>query len=202
MVLGVPDKLQIFLQLYLIELLGLLIGLDMSKAFVKVRHADLLHKRKSRISGLIFGLISFFLSNRRLRVVLDGKSSQEYPVNAGVPEGSIIGSTLFLLYINYLPDDVICNIAIYADDITLYSKCDQASDLWQQLELPSELESDLRGTVHWGKKTLSHFNAGKTQLVSLTSLIRMVLFIAEKSSFKMLGLIFSSKLDWSSYIIS
>ena len=47
MVLGVPDKLQIFLQLYLIELLGLLIGLDMSKAFVKVRHADLLHKRKS-----------------------------------------------------------------------------------------------------------------------------------------------------------
>ena len=120
----------------------------MSKAFVKVRHADLLHKRKSRISGLIFGLISFFLSNRRLRVVLDGKSSQEYPVNAGVPEGSIIGSTLFLLYVNYLPDDVICNIAIYADDITLYSKCDQASDLWQQLELPSELESDLRGTVH------------------------------------------------------
>ena len=81
-------------------------------------------------------------------MVLDGKSSQEYPVNAGVPEGSILGSTLFLLYINYLPDNVICNIAIYADDITLYSKCDQTSDLWQQLELPSELESDLRGIVH------------------------------------------------------
>ena len=121
MVLGVPDKLQIFLQLYLIELLGLLIGLDMSKAFVKVRHAGLLHKLKSWISGLIFGLISFFLSTRQLRVVLGGKSSQEYPVNAGVPEGSILGSTLFLLYINYLPDNVICNIAIYADDITLYS---------------------------------------------------------------------------------
>ena len=51
------------------------------------------------------------------------------------------GPTLFLLYINDLPDDVICNIAIYADDTTLYSKCDQASDLWQQLELASELES-------------------------------------------------------------
>ena len=81
-----------------------------------------------------------------LRVVLDGKSTQEYPVNTGVPEGSILGPTLFLLYINDLPDDVICNIAIHADDTTLYSKCDQASDLWQQLELTSELESDLRDT--------------------------------------------------------
>ena len=57
------------------------------------------------------------------------KSSQEYPVNAGVPEGSILGPTLFLLYINDLSDDVIYSIAIYADDTTLYSKCDQASDL-------------------------------------------------------------------------
>ena len=70
---------------------------------------------------------SSFLSNRRLRVILDGKSSQEYLVNAGVPQGSILGPTLFLLYINDLPDDIICNIAIYADDTTLYSKCDQAS---------------------------------------------------------------------------
>ena len=80
-------------------------------------------------------------------MVLDGNSSQEYPVNAGVPQGSILGPTLVLLYINDLLDDVICNIAIYVDDITLYSKCDQASDLWQQLELASELESDLRETV-------------------------------------------------------
>ena len=75
------------------------------------------HKLKSYgISGQIFGLISSFLSNMRLWVVLDGKSSQEYIVNAGVPQRSILRPTLFLLYINDLPDDIICNIATYADD--------------------------------------------------------------------------------------
>ena len=64
-------------------------------------------------------------------MVLDGKSSQEYPVNAGVPQRSNLGPTLFLLYINDLPDDIICDIVIYADDTTLYSKCHEASDLWQ-----------------------------------------------------------------------
>ena len=108
----------------------LAVALDIFKAFDRVWHAGLLHKLKSYgISGQIFSLISSFLSNRQLRVVLEGKSSQEYPVNAGLPQGSILRPTPLLLYINDLPDDVICNIAIYADDTTLYSKCDQASDL-------------------------------------------------------------------------
>ena len=183
------------------------VALDISKAFDRVWHAGLLHKLKSYgISGQIFGLISSFLSNRRLRVVLDGKSSQEYPVNAGVPQGSILGPTLFLLYINDLPDDVICNIAIYADDTTLYSKCNQASDLWQQLELASELESDLRDTVDWGRKWLVDSNARKTQLVSFdrsknTGAIDVKMdgsVLEDKTSFKMLGLTFSSKLAWGS----
>ena len=76
-------------------------------------------------------------------MVLDAKSSQEYPVNAGVPQSSILGPTFFLLYSNDLPDNVICNIDVYADDTTLYSKCDQAFDLWQQLEVAYEYESDL-----------------------------------------------------------
>ena len=139
-------------------------------------------------------------------MVLDGKSSQEYPVNVGVPQGSILGPTLFLLYINDLPDDVICDIAIYADDTTLYSKFDWASDLWQQLEFSSEVEFDQRDTVDLGKKWVVDFSAGKTQLVSFdrsnnNGSIDVKMggsILEEKSLFKILGLTFSSKLDWGS----
>ena len=122
----------------------------------------------------------------------------------------ILGPTLFLLYINDLPDDIICDVAIYADDTTLYSKCDRPSDLWQQLELASQIESDLRDAVDWGKKWLADFNDGKTQLVSFdqsnnTGSIDVEMHgsvLKEKSSFKMLGSTFFSILDWGSYIIS
>ena len=155
-------------------------------------------------------LFLFFFSNRRLRVVLNGTCSQEYPFNEGVPQDSILGPTLFLLYINDLPDVVICDIAIYVDDTTHYSRCDQASDLWQQLELTFELESDLRDIVDWGKKWLVDVNAGKTWLVSVdrsnnngsTDVKMDGSVLEEKSSFKMLGLTFSCKMDWGSYIIS
>ena len=76
------------------------VAIDIYKGFDRVWHAGLLHKLKTYgISGQIIGLISSFLSNRRFRVVLDRKSSQEYPVNARVPQGSILGPTLFLLCI-------------------------------------------------------------------------------------------------------
>ena len=122
---------------------------------------------------------------------------------------SILGPTLFLLYVNDLPDGVICNIAIYADT-TLYSKCGQTSGLWQQLELACELESDLCDTVDWGRKWFVDFNTRKTQLISFdrsknTGAIDVkmdVSVLEEKTSFKMLGLTFSSKLDWGSYTVS
>ena len=66
---------------------------------------------------------------------------------------------------------------IYADDTTLYSKCDHASDLWQELELAYELGSDLRGTVDWGRKWLVDFNARKTQLVSFDRSKTLVLLM-------------------------
>ena len=102
-----------------------------------------------------------------------------------------------LLYINDLP------VILYADDTTLYSMCDKTFDLRHQLELPSEIESDLRDTMDWGKNWLVDLNAGKTQLVSFDQSnktgsfdVKMdVTVLEEKSSLKMLGLTFSSMLD-------
>ena len=124
------------------------VALDIFKAFERIWHAAVLHNLRSYgVSGQMFDLISFFLSNRWLWVVLDEKSSQECPVNAEVPQRSILGPTLLLLCINDLPDDVICNIANYADDTTLYSKSDQASDLRQLLELTSKLWTGARNDL-------------------------------------------------------
>ena len=147
------------------------VALDISKAFDRFSVLAFFTNKFYEIPGQIFDLIWSFLSNRRHRVVLAGK---EYPVNPGVPEDSILGPGLFPPYINDLPDDVICNIALCADDATLYSKCDQASDLWQQLKLAFKLESNQQDTVDWSRKWLVDFNAAKTQLVSF-DLITVVL---------------------------
>ena len=83
----------------------------------------LFHKLKSYgISGQIFGLILSCVSNRRLLVVLDQKSSQEFAANAGVPEGSILGPaySLFFLYVDDPSYDVISNIAVYTNKTTLH----------------------------------------------------------------------------------
>ena len=105
-------------------------------------------------------------------------SGWEVFTRIGTPQGSILGPAHFLLCINDLPDDVICNIAddTYANDTTLYRKFDQASDLWQQVELVSELESDLQDTG------LGH------EVVYLFQCLKMNGFVLEvKLSVKMLG---------------
>ena len=136
--------------MYLIELLGLItdLGLLELQHLIYPRLLTGLQKLKFYIiSAQIFGLISSFISNRWVQIVLDRKSSQEYSANARVLQGSILGPTLFLLHINDLPDDVICDIAIYADNTTLYSKCDQAPDLWQQAGLARKKKAGVRSPL-------------------------------------------------------
>ena len=96
MVLGLLDQLQIFSQLYLIELLELLTGLGLLELWHLI-YPRLLTGFDMLVffTSQIFGVVSLFLSNRWLRVVLDGKSSQEYPLNAGVLQGSILGPAIF-----------------------------------------------------------------------------------------------------------
>ena len=188
------------------------VALYIFKAFDRVFwHAGLFHKLKCYgISSQVFGFISSFFSNRRLQAVLEGKFSQEYPVNAGIPQGAILGPTLFPLYINDLADDFICNIATCADDTTLYTGFDQTCDLLQQQGLASELESHLQDTQDWNRNQFVDFNTRKTQPVSFdwsnnTGAIDVRMdgpVLEKKSFFKMLLLTFCSRFDWSSYIIS
>ena len=122
MVSAFLDQLQVLRQLYLLELLGLLISLELLELW-HLSYPKLLTGCGMLLFFTISGICPY-LSNRWLRKVMNGKCSEEFPVSAGVPRDYILGSTLFLIYIDDLPDDVISNIDIYADVTTLYSKCD------------------------------------------------------------------------------
>ena len=96
--------------------------LDISKAFDKVWHEGLIFKLKQNgISGDLLQILSDFLSNRKQRVVLNGQNSSWTNVHAGVPQGSILGPLLFLIYINDLADDLSSNVKLFADDTSLFS---------------------------------------------------------------------------------
>ena len=98
------------------------IVLDISKAFDKVWHKGLLYKLKQNdISGKLFGIITDFSNFRKQRVILNGQYSSWTSIEAGVPQGSILGPLLFLIYINDLSDDLTTNVKLFADDTSLFS---------------------------------------------------------------------------------
>ena len=151
MVLGFLDQLLIFSQLYLIELLGFLTGLGLLELWHLI-YPKLLIGFGMLVSFTNLGLMEFQV--RYLALFLNFSVIDDFEwfwmeslhKNIQLMWEFLEAPFLvlhFLLYINDLPDDVICDIAIYADDTTLYSKRDRTSDLWQQLELASELEFHL-----------------------------------------------------------
>ena len=96
--------------------------LDISKAFDNVWHKGLIYKlQENGISGELLNIIVDFLNNRKQRVVLNGQSSNWVDVKAGVPQGSIMGPLLFLIYINDLPEGLITNAKLFADDTSFFS---------------------------------------------------------------------------------
>ena len=117
--------------------------LDISKVFDRVWYDGLLYKLKLLgICGRYFNLIQSFLDNRHQRVILNGQSSKWSLVEAGVPQGSILGPLLFLVYINDLPQGLRCNGKLFADDTSFSTITSPAISL-------SNLNEDLVKITHW-----------------------------------------------------
>ena len=99
--------------------------LDISKMFDRVWHDGLLFKMEKIVSGNLFQLIKSFLSVRFQRVQLNGQTSDWDTIQAGVPQGSILGPLFFLIYINDLTGNLNSNIKLFADDTSPFSEiCD------------------------------------------------------------------------------
>ena len=118
--------------------------LDISKAFDKVWHEGIIFKlQQNGISDDLLNILSDFLRNRKQRVTLNGQSSSWTNVNAGVPQGSILGPLLFLIYINDLPDGLSSNAKLFADDTSLFSVVHDINT--SAIELNSDLKKSVIG---------------------------------------------------------
>ena len=127
--------------------------LDISKAFDKVWHEGLIFKLKTYgVEGKLIMLLENYLQNRNQRVVLNGLNSSWEKILAGVPQGSVLGPLLFLIYINDLPHDISSVCKMFADDTSLFSKVKDSS-----LSL-SDLNYDLQIINQWAHQWKMSFN--------------------------------------------
>ena len=127
--------------------------LDMSKAFDKVWHKGLLFKLKCYgVDGGFYDILENYLHNRKQRVVLCGQSSTWLDVNAGVPQGSVLGPLLFLIYINDLPENIVSVSKLFADDTSIFSTVMDVARSSVQLNL------DLSTVKNWAYQWKMAFN--------------------------------------------
>ena len=132
-----------------------IIVMDFAKAFDKVPHRRLLYKLDYYgIRGSTHKWIASWLSGRTQQVVLDGQASDPIPVLSGVPQGSVLGPVLFLVFINDLPDNIRSSVRLFADDCVLYRNIRSFSDC---LILQDDLDQLARWEAEWQMK----FNVAK-----------------------------------------
>ena len=125
----------------------------MSKAFDKVWHEGLIFKLKQNgINGNLLNLLENYLSNRKQRVVLNGIQSDWNPILSGVPQGSILGPLLFLIFINDLTDNIHSSIKLYADDCSLFARVGNIETTHGQLM------ADLDTITKWANLWKMKFN--------------------------------------------
>ncbi len=137
--------------------------LDFTKAFDKVPHKRLIHKLKHYgITGPISSWINSFLTGRTQQVVINGSKSTSTQVISGVPQGTVLGPLLFLLYINDLPDNLSSTVRLFADDCLLYSPIKTDQDT-------SVLQNDLLKLEKWQHTWLMKFNPTKCYTMTIAS---------------------------------
>ncbi|KAI8518818.1 hypothetical protein Bbelb_020750 [Branchiostoma belcheri] len=137
--------------------------LDFTKAFDKVPHGRLISKLEYYgIKGPTLNWLKAFLTNREQTVVVEGKASAPVKVASGVPQGTVLGPLLFLLYINDLPDQLDSNVRLFADDCLLYVELSTQTD--SQL-----LQKDLNTLEEWQSKWLMQFNPEKCYIMHMTN---------------------------------
>ena len=131
---------------------------DISKAFDRVWHKGLLHKLKEHgINGQLLKWISNYLGNRQQRVILQSASSSIKPVTAGVPQGSVLGPLLFLIYVNDISDSLLSLTRLFADDSSLYYSASSLTDI------EGIINHDLHVLSKWAETWLVDFNPNKTE---------------------------------------
>ena len=134
---------------------------DFSKAFDSVPHQRLLRKLHAYgVRGRLLHWIESFLTGRKQRVVVNGVQSSWAPVTSGVPQGSVLGPVLFIIFVNDLPDAVQCSVKLFADDTKLYRSMRLAQDT--QL-----LQRDLDAIVGWSEVWQLPFNARKCKTLHM-----------------------------------
>ena len=183
------------------------IFLDISKAFDRVWHQGLLFKLKSNgIDGPFFDLIKDYLLNRKQRVVLNGQTSDWADVKAGVPQGSILGPLLFLVYINDLPEGLKNNAKLFADDTSIFSVVNDINVSCNQLN--SDLSLINKWAFQWKMLFNPDPNKSATEVVFSHKLKQYLhpsvrfnnLPVVSQPSTKHLGMVLDSKLDFNIHI--
>ena len=183
--------------------------LDISKAFDKVWHEGLLYKLKSMgISEELFKLLGNYLSGRFQRILLNGQTSSWRPILAGVPQGSVLGPLLFLIYINDLPDELKSNAKLFADDTSLFAivndKNESANILNNDLKLISKWAYDLKMLFNPdpSKPAQEVLFTRKKQIQNHPAISLNNIQIERTSHQKHLGIILDEKLNFKQHLDS
>ncbi len=177
----------------------------MSKAFDKVYHPALLHKLECMgISGNLLAWIGSYLNERKLKVVINGASSDPKDINASVPQGSILGPLLFLCYVNDIVNDLETLPYLFADDTSLFCTIDPSNPVIAF----DKVNRDLTKLSDWAEQWRVTFNAVKTvymiisnrKNVNYPQLFLHGQVLTRVTTHKHLGMTFSDDMKWGAHI--